>query len=413
MAERAVYSVKNYHPVHAGVLLALEAGGFEPILVVAETERTNIKTGSGLYATDAVHVPAGRISRLLFKRGDKKKYGREVPKIGDLLRLFAQHRPVLTLVYERSVRSTVTALVAFLFGSDVVQVLDSPTLPLKTSRLKHIRRLPSLWLRHLMSPKRRIHSGVMGARVGDRVSLGPLLGSSMLAPYPVTVDREDMFVRQFDGPLRIVCMTPSNQKRADMGQMLRSIASLIREDEARVTFVLWPGYAEEQASVLRAIEHELGLMPSEIQAGVSTSDLFKFFRAFHLLIYPATTLYGSAIPFALACGLPVICRENEGARVLIRNGINGFTYHPDDPTRLESIVKDLVARAEALEVLSQQALELSSQEFSPAAWLSHVASVRVGSRGPVGWVRLRGRMALRRAGQALRNIGRPSRGPRC
>jgi len=381
--QRALYFVKNYHPAHAGILYALEAGGYEPTLVVAEPGRPDSKAGSGLYPTEPVHIPPGRISQLLFRPGAKSKYVREVPQIRALVRIMAHRRPALTLVYERSVRSSVTAWVAFLAGSEVVQVLDAPSLRLKSKSARHVARLPHLWLRHFLSPRLRMHSGGLGEEVGKCVPLGPFLGTSMLAPYPVFVDSKNVRVRRLESPLRVVCVAGSNPDRANHDFVLRAIAPLVQQEQASITFLLWPTSADAQIAVLRATESELRLRESDVQVGVPTRDLHEFLKPFDIMIYSsARGTYGHAISVALTCGLPVICSEKVGAKTLIRDGVNGFTYHPDDLLRLRKIVGEMIRSGDTVALLSQQAMRLADRDFSPHAWLAHLDSLRPRLRKP-------------------------------
>jgi len=374
---RAMYFVKNYHPAHAGVLFALQVGGYEPTLVVARAGRPEHKSGDGLYATNSLHLPASGISRLLLRPGAKSTYGRELPQIGTLIRMLVLHRPELTLVYERSVRSTVTAWFAFLVGSEVVQVLDTPSRRLKSRSHRQLARLPLLWLQHLLSPKLRMHSGGLGEEVGKSISLGPFLGKSTLSPYPIAAGRGSDRTRLCESPIRIVVMAGSNPNRTQFEMVLRALAPLINCDLIKVEFLLWPGHVETQSAEVRSAEQDLGLRESKIQPGVSTGGLREFLGAFDVMIYASHRgSYGHAVSVALAAGVPVVCSEKMGASVLIRNGVNGFTHRPKDMLQLRAIVQNLSENSDTIALLSQQALNLADEEFSPRAWLANLESLR-------------------------------------
>lgn len=373
----AIYSIKNYHVAHAGILQALKLGGFRPVLLVRDNNKSAQKDGQRVFAVASEHVPAGFFSTAMWRR-DPKAYVREVPRLLPLLLLFFRQRPALTLVYERSVRSSVVAFVAFLFRSRVIQVLDSPTL--RWSASKKPWALPNLWLRYLLTPKRRIHSGGMGTMHGERVALGPLLGASTFAPYPVRVPERYQQVRTLRLPLRIICVAGSNHRHTNFSFVLSALKDMVQNHSVELTFLVWPSYAETQTREIRSLQKKMSLRQVSIQYGVASSEFQALLLNFDAMIYSSSRgIYGHAVSVALSCGMPVICSRGVGARVLIREGQNGFLFHPHKEKELSRALRSLVQPPSRFEELSREALRLYEENFSLNAWLDAV--IEPGFRG--------------------------------
>ena len=368
MDQVAFYSVKNYHVAHAGILQALQLGGFRPVLLVRDNHKSAQKDGQRVFAASSELVPAGILSSRIWQRDSKSAYLREVPRIFPLLLLFFRWRPTLTLVYERGVRTSVVAFIAFLFRSKVIQVLDAPTLRWKPE--KNPWALPNLWLRYLMTPKRRMHSGGLGTMHGERVSLGPLLGTSTLAPYPVSVPEHYRAVRTPRLPLRVICVAGSNHRRTNFPFVLTSLGDVVRNHSVDLTFLVWPLYAESQTREIRSVEKQMSLGRIGIQRGVQASHFQAFLQNFDVMIYSSSrSSYGHAVSVALSCGIPVVCSRGVGARVLIREGQNGFLFNPHEMGELSRAIASLAQSLSQCEKLSLGALRLSEQNFSLSAWL--------------------------------------------
>lgn len=370
----AIYSVKNYHPAHAGVLRALKTSGYEPVLCVAREKASTIKSGNDLFSTEAIFISPGPLSQLVLGDDSKRLYQWGFPRVMTVWRLFQRFRPEIVLVYEKGIRSSLIAGMAKLFRASVVQVLDSPGNPFDRSRAW---KWPLLWIVHLLNPKRRVHSGKWGQSLGDVMTFGPMLGESTFAPYPVFVDQSDAYVRVLHTPLRIVVFSGSNRKNQRTLEVLKSLEPQLCSGTVDVTVVVWP-------SVDGSVAREEKLFCSQVEAGnlsfregVETGELHRFLRAADVVIYAsAKSSYGHAVSVALACGIPVICDPRIGARTLIKHGVNGFLCSVDESDEVSELIEWLIMNPKQHRILSTNALQQAKQTLSESAWFSVIESLR-------------------------------------
>jgi len=73
---------------------------------------------------------------------------------------------------------------------------------------------------------------------------------------------------------------------------------------------------------------------------------------------------------AMACGLPVICSKNAGvARDLVRDGINGYLFNPNDVMELRDKLLLLVDNADRRKQMGENSMRIIS-ECTPQKYAS-------------------------------------------
>jgi len=103
--------------------------------------------------------------------------------------------------------------------------------------------------------------------------------------------------------------------------------------EARALRICGSGESE---GALRCKARELEL-PDDMFCGfVQAPEIARMLASTLALILPSTEeQWGLVINEGLAMGLPILCSTNVGARDrLVRSGVNGFLFEPDNPTAL-------------------------------------------------------------------------------
>jgi glycosyltransferase involved in cell wall biosynthesis len=71
---------------------------------------------------------------------------------------------------------------------------------------------------------------------------------------------------------------------------------------------------------------------------------------------------------ALAAGAPVLCSARAGAHEVVKNHINGYTFHPWDEDHLAELLYALASSPELVERLRSNAAS-SVKGFSVTQWL--------------------------------------------
>ena len=105
------------------------------------------------------------------------------------------------------------------------------------------------------------------------------------------------------------------------------------------------GDGELRAGIVSHIA-SLGLGDHVVLPGFKQYDeLPAYFALAGVFIHPSTTeQWGLVVNEAMACGLPVVVSNRCGcAQDLVRDGVNGFTFDPNDVERLASLMRKMAA----------------------------------------------------------------------
>lgn len=128
-------------------------------------------------------------------------------------------------------------------------------------------------------------------------------------------------------------------------------------------------------TALEAQVKQLGIEKNVIFAGmVSPQDVPDYYHLGNLFVSASTSeTQGLTYIEALASGLPALCQHDPCLTGVIEDGINGWQFR--DPVEfrayLNRFLEDPALRAE----MSRQAVKLANQNFSAAAFASHVLEV--------------------------------------
>lgn len=366
--KRALYVAKNFHPAHAGVIGALQLAGFDVGFVVHTSRSGDVKNGAGLVDVRTIEMHKNAVLTRLFSTGTSAQ---SFPSLRWCLRLLREERPELVLVYSHHASGVLIALLARMLGARVATVADKPRI------LRRRRDWPRLLLGRLIRPRAMLHTGTYGPP-GRAVPLGPLLGRSFTAPYPVLVpDREANVGTRHTAapsakpgdPVRVLCMSCANPRRSRLTLPLEAIERAGLADRIELTFARQSH--RDETSVIRARESELGLPESRILLDLSDQELRRLYsESFDLLVYPAERVdYGQTVGEALAYGLPAICGDSIGARILIEHGGNGYVYAARDADGLAEVLRLACDEGRVgLAEMGGRARSMATVTHSPEAW---------------------------------------------
>lgn len=366
--KRALYFAKNFHPAHAGVIGALQLDGFDVSFVVHATRSGAVKNGASLVDVPTIEMKKNSLLTRLFSASTSAQ---SFPSIKWCLRLLREVRPELVIVYSHHPSGVLVTLLARLHGARIATIADKPRI------LRRRREWPRLLLGRLIRPRAMLHTGTYGPP-GTPVPLGPLLGHSFAAPYPVLVPdlKEDSRTRRIavpsdspGGPVRVLCMSCANPRRSRLTLPLEAVKLAGVADRVELTFARQSH--RDETSVIRARESELGLPESRILLDQSDQELRRLYsESFDLLVYPAERVdYGQTIGEALAYGLPAICGDSVGARILIEPGENGYVYAAHDANGLAEVLRIACAKGRVgLAEMGERARSIATATHSPGAW---------------------------------------------
>lgn len=92
----------------------------------------------------------------------------------------------------------------------------------------------------------------------------------------------------------------------------------------------------ELETELRRKASDLGLSGEIFQGFIQAPDIARVLASTLALILPSTEeQWGLVVNEAVAMGVPILCSTNIGARdLLVRTGVNGFIFEPDNPAGL-------------------------------------------------------------------------------
>lgn len=374
-----VYAVKNFHPAHAGIISALQSDGHTVLLLYRDARDSATKNGANYVEVDAVKVEA---DSLVSSLGRLFGVDAEIPNLGSLVRTFWKFRPDVVIVYAFSLPQYIIGAVGQFFGATVVNLVDKP------ETIKVWSDLPRLFLKSLVTPRRRMHNGAYG-EFHRPFSLGPLIGSSWLAPYPVDADpRMRRSSRIPSGRVRVLCMGSAHVEHSRMAYALEAVAHAGLQDRIDLTYFQRPWKAAVLTREVRRLEAELALPTSTVRSDVTDDYLRRAFGDFDLLIYPSrNNPYGHTVGEALAHGLPVLCCDSIGASILIEEGVNGSVFRTHDLGDFAQKLALLVSDYSLLSQMSEEAMRRSRLTHSSKSWLRTFYRVLNGERHSSGLVR--------------------------
>jgi len=144
----------------------------------------------------------------------------------------------------------------------------------------------------------------------------------------------------------------------------------------------WPQAAAEDAQLwivgpqlvprYRKLLQAAGTAGSRVRCFVKPPDLVPFYQAADFFVHP--TLYdacANTVLQSMACGLPGIISENDGARQFVVEGENGLLLpHPADPKEIaEKMVRMGAISPEGRATMATRA----RQTALPLTWQAHIA----------------------------------------
>lgn len=99
------------------------------------------------------------------------------------------------------------------------------------------------------------------------------------------------------------------------------------------------------------------LLPNAFFAGVVHGlELARWYASADLFVFPSTVeTFGNVVLEAFASGLPVAALDAGGVREVVRHGVDGGLFAPDDPVAFAEAVATLLAQPEELARLSANA----------------------------------------------------------
>lgn len=363
---KVLYFAKNYHPAHAGVVAAIQSEGHDVVLVVHTEKSGSVKNGESLTPVRIVVLERWNLLTRLFR---SRKTAQAFPNLFWVRQLIRRERPGLVLVYSHHYSGVLISLLARLSGARSATIADSPRV------LKRLRRLPWLLLQRPFRNQAQLHTGEYG-RPGESVHLGPMLGQSFVAPYPVKVDIS--LDRRLEEPdeaapkkVRLVCMSCSNPRRARIDLPVRALAKSGVAEQIELVFLRASSHGE--VPLIRRLESELGVPRSQIRLDLSDNEVREFFMSSaDAMIYPAHNVdYGQTVAEALAHGLPVLCSDSVGARLLVEHGTNGLVFSSDNVDALAAVLKEVVESGpRRLSEMSTSAKQIAARTHSSEAWMA-------------------------------------------
>ncbi len=165
-------------------------------------------------------------------------------------------------------------------------------------------------------------------------------------------------------PVDVDFFTPGPEGR---GSFLLAVGALVpykRYEEAIAAargvgrpLVLVGGGPEEKR--LRALAG-----PSvEILVNLAPEELRRLYRTCAFFVQPGEEDFGMAAVEALACGAPVVALSRGGARDVVRDGVNGLLYGPEEPGGLAGAVERAARIRFDYTALRESALPFARERF--------------------------------------------------
>lgn len=146
--------------------------------------------------------------------------------------------------------------------------------------------------------------------------------------------------------LREACVPDGRKTILFIGRLipLKNIPFLMRgclpfRDRARLVLV----GSGEQEGYLKALDRELGLGALFLGPRYG-KDLLACYQMADTVVLPSRQeAYGAVVGEALMAGCPVLVSEKAGSCALIREGVNGYQFHPEKPESLEKALQAVLS----------------------------------------------------------------------
>jgi len=358
---RIIYFVKNFHPAHAGIVAALQSDGHKVSLVVHKAKQGSVKNGATLVDVEVAELQSWKTMTKVFR---SKKTDQCFPDLVWVFRLLWQEKPDSVIVYSHHYSGVLISLMSRALKIHASTLADSPHRP------KRFRQ----WVIHALTRRLRtrtmLHTGEFG-RPGQPYALGPLLGDSYLAPYPVEPPLRGLLrpERPDSQPLRVLCMTCANPQRSRIELPLEAVAEAGLDTQVELLFAR--SSSSRDLERIRTTELKLGLGKSQLFIDLNDLEIRNLFlNAVDVLVYPAENVdYGQTVGEALAHGLPVICSDSVGAGVLIEDGVNGLRFKSGCADSLGEAISLLEGSRERVQQMSVNATRRAAETHSYRAWL--------------------------------------------
>ena len=119
---------------------------------------------------------------------------------------------------------------------------------------------------------------------------------------------------------------------------------------------------------LQHLTHKLGLDDSVTFPGfVPHDETYKYYKL-GMVFLSASTFEMHSLTYleAMACGLPLVCRDDPCLQGVLEDGVNGYVYH-DEKEFTENVLKILSddgLRAKMSEISLKRSKEFSEQAFA-------------------------------------------------
>ncbi len=101
----------------------------------------------------------------------------------------------------------------------------------------------------------------------------------------------------------------------------------------------------------------------QILMDVPPEELRELYRTCAFFVQPGEEDFGIAAVEALACGTPVVALARGGVLDIVRNGVNGVLYEPEDPAGLAGAVRRAARRKFDYTPLRASALSFGRERF--------------------------------------------------
>lgn len=148
--------------------------------------------------------------------------------------------------------------------------------------------------------------------------------------------------------------------KKNIAMALHAYAAYRREagPNAHALCICGSGELEES---LRQTARELDLPDSIFLGFIQAPDIARVLASSLALILPSTEeQWGLVVNEAVSMGLPILCSINIGARdLLVRTGVNGFVFEPDNPTGLAYFMRRLTSDEDEWRAFSESSLRLA------------------------------------------------------
>jgi starch synthase len=107
---------------------------------------------------------------------------------------------------------------------------------------------------------------------------------------------------------------------------------------------------------------------------IPNSELANCYSQANLTIVPSKTEAFPIVPLeSMACGTPVLITDGFSAPEIVRDGINGFLIHPQDPILLASEILRCFEQQEVVEQMRERCIQTIRDQFS----LAHVLETNI------------------------------------